>query len=478
MAEKVLLVNPNRMKPAIAPIALDYLAHALHEWKFQVDLLDLCFSEDFARDIEEYFSRSEVVAVGVTLRNTDDTSFATKDFLLPQIREITDCLRAHTSAPLILGGSGFSVMPEAILDYCGLDLGIWGEGEHSLPLLISRIVANDDFSDVPALVYRTEEGIKRNPAHYLDLSQLSAPRRDTVDNRRYFVEGGMGNIESNRGCPKRCIYCADPLGKGRRLRMRSPQSVAEEIAALLEMGIDHLHFCGSEFNLPEHHAREVCLEMTERGLGDRVRWYAYLDPVPFSDELAGLFIRAGCAGINFGVDSGSNRMLRTLGRDFTVDDLERTAEICHRHGIIFMYDLLLGGPGETRESLEETIETMKRLSPSRVGAQLGVRIFPGTELAELVKRQGLRGNPNLYGVVEGNENFFFPVFYLSSELGPDAPGYLSELISGDERFFLSSGEASDTSDYNYNQNSVLVDAIKAGYRGAYWDILRRLGEGG
>ena len=209
-----------------------------------------------------------------------------------------------------------------------------------------------------------------------------------------------------------------------------------------------------------------------------MRWYAYLSPVPFSDELALLMSKAGCAGINFGVDSGDDRMLSALGRDFTARDLERTAEMCHRNRLVFMYDLLLGGPGETRESLRETIDTMKRLSPTRVGAQLGVRIFPSTGLAGLVKREGFGGNPNLYGVIEGKEDFFQPLFYLSSELGPDAESYLSELVSGDERFFVSSGEAADTSDYNYNQNTILIDAIKNGHRGAFWDILRRLEENG
>ena len=127
------------------------------------------------------------------------------------------------------------------------------------------------------------------------------------------------------------------------------------------MGIDHLHFCDSEFNIPEDHARDICLELMRRGLGDKIRWYAYASPVPFSQELAALCRKAGCAGIDFGVDSGSDGMLRRLGREFSVADLSRTAEVCHHEGIVFMYDLLLGGPGETRESMRETIETMKRL---------------------------------------------------------------------------------------------------------------------
>jgi radical SAM superfamily enzyme YgiQ (UPF0313 family) len=266
------------------------------------------------------------------------------------------------------------------------------------------------------------------------------------------------------------------VGKGKKLRLRSPQSVADEIESLLEMGIDHLHFCDSEFNIPEGHARDVCLELVRRGMGDKVRWYTYASPVPFSQELAALCCQAGCAGIDFGVDSGNDDMLRRLGREFSVADLSRTAEVCHHEGIVFMYDLLLGGPGETKESMRETIGTMKRLSPDRVGAALGVRICPQTKMAALVKRQGsLNKNPNLHGTIEGNESFFKPVFYVSAGLGRDVPEYLSTLIGEDERFFYASPSGGERN-YNYNDNTVLVNAIKAGYRGAFWDILRRLGK--
>jgi hypothetical protein len=475
-AKKVLLINPNQMKPPVAPIALDYLAHALRQNQFGVDILDLCLSADVAQAIDGYLAHNSPVAIGITLRNVDDSFIASQDFFVPKLKEITDRLKTRTSAPLILGGSGFSVMPEAILSYCDVDLGLWGEGEYSLPLLIAKIATNQEWRDVPGLVYRSNQGFHRNKPKYLKLSEFT-PGRDALDNHRYFVEGGMAGVEDKRGCAKGCIYCADPLGKGKQVRLRAPDSVADEIERLLELGIDHFHFCDGEFNMPEAHAREVCLKLIERGLGSKVRWYAYCSPAPFSDELANLCQRAGCAGLDFGADSGNDSVLRKLGRDFTSDDLRRAADACHRQGIVFMYDLLLGGPGESKKSLRETIELMKRISPSRVGAAMGIRIFAQTKLATLVRRQGpLTENPNLHGTVEGNDNFFAPLFYLSSALGPDAHGYLGGLIAGDERFFFGSTGDADQN-YNYNENTILVNAIRAGYRGAFWDILRRLAEG-
>ncbi|MFQ6110675.1 MAG: B12-binding domain-containing radical SAM protein, partial [Nitrospinota bacterium] len=289
-----------------------------------------------------------------------------------------------------------------------------------------------------------------------------------------FREGGQGGVETKRGCPARCIYCADPLAKGRTLRLRSPEKVAEEFRSLLSQGVTHLHLCDSEFNLPLEHALGVSRELIAQGLGEEMRWWAYLAPKPFPRELARLMKRAGCAGINFGADSGSDRMLKRLGRDFGREDLRETARICREEGITLMFDLLLGGPGEDRESPGETISLMKEIGPDRVGASLGVRVYPGTELARQVRREGLGGeNPNLKGAIEGNGSFLKPIFYLSRKMGDDPEGYLRELIAGDERFFLGSRPGEEGS-YNYNANEVLLEAIRSGERGAYWDILRRV----
>lgn len=470
----VVLVNPNRMKPAIAPLALDYLGEALEDAGFVVDVLDLCFADDPAIEIGRYFDRGQPLLVGVTLRNTDDVYYVSQDFCLEKHREIIECLRQNSRAPIVLGGSGFSIFPEAILEYYGLDLGVWGEGEVALVGIAREVAAGGVLSKVPGLVWRDSGGqLRRNPPALADLAASHGLRRTTVDNRRYFEEGGQIGIEAKRGCPCRCAYCADFLGKG-ELSLRSPKGVVHEIETLLERGIDCLHFCDSEFNLPVDNAVDVCSEIVTSGLGGRVRWYAYASPWPFSDELADLFLKAGCAGVNFGADSGSDRMLRNLGREFGVEDVVRTAEICRRNGLTFMYDLLLGGPGETRETLKQTIDLMKDISPDRVGVSLGVRLFPGTKLATQVLREGpLAANPNVRGSVMGNESLLAPVFYVSWELGLDGEDYVAGLIGGDERFFFASSQAGHEN-YNYNGNDVLVEAIRDGYRGALWDILRRL----
>lgn len=469
--KRVLLINPNEMKPAVAPIGLDYIAGSLELAGFKVDLIDLCFASSFKEELDAYFQGHDPLAIGVTVRNTDDCYYLSQAFILPRIKEIIDYIKEKTAHPIILGGVGFSVMPEPILAYLEVDLGIWGDGEWALPALVKRIAAGEEPFDIPGLIYRKGDGYHCNPPELAELLDLPLPRREAVDNPRYLREGGMGGVETKRGCEQRCIYCADPLAKGRRYRLRPPSIVADEIEALLAQGVDHLHLCDSEFNLPYKHAVAVCEEIIRRGLCERLAWYAYLSPVPFTEELALLMVKAGCRGINFGVDHAADRMLKNLGRPFTSADLRETAAICHRQGIPVMYDLLLGGPGEDKESLSFAISFMKEIKPSRVGISAGVRIYPGTRLAQIALADIEKGSANVRGII--NPDFFAPVFYVSQAMGDELYPFIASLVKKDERFFFGGGDEAEAN-YNYNANDVLTEAIKKGYRGAFWDILRRL----
>ncbi|MCX5906091.1 MAG: radical SAM protein, partial [Deltaproteobacteria bacterium] len=374
-----------------------------------------------------------------------------------------------------LGGVGFSVMPELTLAYCGVDTGIKGEGEWSLVELAEKLRTGRDFRDIPGLIFKEKEKYRRNPIHYGPLQNLCLSRREALNHLRYFREGGMVGFETKRGCNQKCTYCADPLSKGRVIRFRNPKDVASELAHLYEKGIDHFHTCDSEFNIHEQKAIEVCKEIVNKNLGGKIRWYAYASPTPFSEELADWMRRAGCVGIDFGADHGNDSMLKCLGRSHKAEDLRRTGEISRKYGFSFMYDLLLGGPGETRKTIQGTIELMKKISPDRVGISLGVRLYRGTTLArEVIRQEGFsEQNRNLHGVIRGNESMLQPIFYLPSGLGEDVEDFVDKQTAGDPRFLMGSRK-NMVRNYNYNENSRLMEAIKQGYRGAFWDILRRV----
>ena len=453
----VALVNTNRMKPPIAPIGLEYVAEVLNTAGHCVEILDLCWEEDWHSAMAGFFAKRSFDLVGVTLRNTDDCFFTSRQSFLSEFADAVNAIRGHTDALIVLGGVGFSVMPEQVLSLCQADVGVWGDGEFALVELASRVEEKTEWFDLPNLIWRCDGSWQRNLPAFSSLANLPPMSRGWFDNSRYFREGAQGGIETKRGCPRHCIYCVDPIAKGKTVRTRPASAVADELERLLEQEIDHIYICDSEFNIPKWHAFEVCEEIISRGLGDKLHWYAYCSAVPFSSDLAGLMRRAGCVGINFGVDSGDERMLRRLGRDFTPDDILSTARLCREAGIAVLLDLLLGSPGETRQSIIHTIELMKQAEPDQVGITLGVRVYPGTELARLVRQEGLRE-----GLI-GGDDLSEPVFFVDPLVAPFASELINEFIGDDDRFFFLA----------YNTNQLLERAIRKGYRGAFWDILRR-----
>jgi tryptophan 2-C-methyltransferase len=463
----VLLLNTNRIKPPIAPIALDYIGAALRAEGHEVRLLDLCWEDDVAVATARAFADGRPDLVAMTFRNTDDCYFASGRAFVDILRDDVALIRRHYDGPIAVGGGGFSTMPIPLLEYCGADYGVCGDGEPAIVALLRALDEAMPRRDVPGLVHREGGQWRANAPYFADCGLHIVPPRDIVDNRRYFVEGGQAGIETKRGCTSGCIYCADPVIKGRTARWRPPDHVVHEMQNLLAQGIDTYHFCDSEFNLPPDHAEAVCRAIIASGLGSRIHWYTYASPTAFTTELAGLMQRAGCLGVNFGVDSGSDRMLAALGRSFTRKSVVETALICRSVGLVFMYDLLLGGPGETPATVAETVRLMMDINPDRVGVSLGVRIYPGTPLAARVA--SLAFDPSS---IVGDPTTIAPAFFMSPELGPQPMALLRDLIGKDERFFLASG--GDQQDYNYNDNAVLQRAITAGHRGAYWGILRKL----
>jgi hypothetical protein len=488
----IALINTNRISPPIAPIGLDYVAEGLNRAGHTVRVLDLCWSGDpsgvvtgdtagIEREVARFFGRFETGLVGLTLRNTDDCAYTSQQSFMDEFATIVDAVRRHTDGFLLLGGVGFSVMPGAVLERCGADAGIRSDGEAAVCELVRRLEQDGEWSDVPGLIFRRGGAFRQNPPDRGSLTDLPPMSRSHIDNSRYFAEGGQAGVETKRGCNRRCIYCADPIAKGRKLRTRPPEAIVDELESLLVQGIDYIHTCDSEFNLPLTHAHALCEQMIRRGLGKRLRWYAYCSPAPFTAETADLMSRSGCVGINFGTDHGDPRMLKVLGRDFDPEDILVATRLCRERGITVMLDLLLGGPGETRESMTAAIEHMKTVQPDQVGISLGLRVYPGTPLAQMGVHKRLESEAppkGQSGETSGAEQsadpyWLEPRFFLEPKIAPFAFELLHELIGGDRRFLFFDPERS-AQDYNYNANERLAEAIRNGQRGAYWDILRRL----
>ncbi len=175
---------------------------------------------------------------------------------------------------------------------------------------------------------------------------------------------------------------------------------------------------------------------------------------------------AGCCGINFGIDSLCGEQLLRLGRAHSVPDIRRLVNILGKERLRYMFDLIVGGPGDAEDTVKTTIEEVKRLNIPLAGIAAGVRIYPETPLYEALAsgfdEEGLQP--------KGRLNFDEPIFYLSPYLGSDVFGLIAKLVAGDSRFLILSSPTEQAS-YNYFGAERLCQMIKEGARGAYWDIL-------
>lgn len=498
---RISLVNTNRMTPPIAPIGLDYLAAACRPEGLDVDVLDLAWAEDADAAIRAHFAANEPDLVGLSFRNVDDSFWPSAAWFVPELRRLVGRIREATDAPVVLGGCGYSIFAEEVLLATGAEFGIRGDGEAALPALARELArprkgAAPRLSHVPGLVWRDGDAVRENPPAWP--ARLSIPAgRDALDNAAYFRHGGQLGLETKRGCDGACIFCADPSAKGPRVRCRKPAEVADEVEGLLAAGLDVLHLCDAEFNRPREHALAVCEELIRRGLGGRIRWYGYLSVMPFDGELADAMRRSGCVGINFTAPVASEKMLAALRQPHTKDDLAEVIRLCRERGIAVMPDLMLGSPGETPETVRESIDFLRACEPDCVGAGLGVRLYPGLPLtARILAKAPLESHPGVRtarGPLPAGipaevaaRPLFRPTYYISPALGPRPAGVVREAIGDDPRFFppeiepddnassAADGAARDPGDHNYNDSHRLVDAIAAGARGAYWDILRKL----
>ena len=477
------LINTNRMVPPIGPIGLDYVATGARQAGIEVDVLDLCLCDHPDDKLRNYFAGHSPELVGVSFRNADDSFWPSAEWFVPGLAEIVGKLRNVTDAPIVTGGVGFSIFAQRIVAYTGADFGIRGDGEAATVALFNELRRAKRFDLVEGLIWRQDGGIRSNPAAWP--SPLSLPTsRDSVDNFTYFQRGGQCGLETKRGCNRRCSYCADHLAKGLTLRLREPAEVANEVESLLTQGVEVLHLCDAEFNIPREHAYAVCEEFVRRSLAKHVRWYTYMAVVPFDAELAEIMSKAGCVGIDFTGDSACPSMLKAYHQPHLKEDLASAVRLCRDNDIKVMIDLLLGGPGETPETAAQTIDFIKHIDPDCAGAALGVRIYPGTEMARMVAAEGPpETNPNIRRKYDGPVDFFQPTFYISQALGPQPARLVADLIAGDKRFFEPMEEispqntAAQSTDHNYNDNTELVQAIAQGARGAYWDILHELRSG-
>ncbi len=349
--------------------------------------------------------------VGISVRNIDDVQIRRQETFFDPLAGICEAVRRTHPCPVILGGSGFSLFPERLLEHSGADFGIQGEGEDSLPALIAALSRGEAYEDVPGLVFRQNGGIKVNPPRpasaHLVLGPADRPEPMTTP---YLQAGGMLNLQTQRGCAHVCTYCTYPLIEGRATRRRPPEVVAEEMAQLHAAGARYAFIVDSVFNSSPQHVVETCEAMLRRGVG--LRWGCFLRPQGLTRDLVRLMARAGLSHIEFGSDSLCDAVLAAYAKQLTFADILQASESAKAAGIDYCHFLICGGPGETMETLAASFENSRRLPEAVILAVVGMRIYPRTALWHRAIREG---------VIRAELDLLRPAYYL-------APGLESEKV--------------------------------------------------
>jgi len=458
---RVLFINANETWPPVVPLGLLQVAQAARSHGHWVDILDLCMHREMDRSrlVAQTLNDFRPDVVCLSVRNLDSANpEATGDSVAPLKDVVTTCQEIST-ALVAVGGSGFSIAPEEMLLEVGADIGVHGDGESALPELLGRLSARQPISGLLGVVERSADGTAAisAPRRRTDAAWFAHPALDLIDLEAYLQLGGSGSVQSKRGCRFSCAYCTYPGLEGDHIRCASVDWVVAEVERLAAAGAKHFWFVDSVFTVPEGHAVSVCKELHRRGLPEHITWSAYATPLGFTAELAERMRRAGCVELIFGTDAACTQSLRGLRKPFRPSHVASATQYAKGAGLDFAHHLLFGGPGETVETVKETLEFMAALD-CRLGLDAGIRIYPNTPIERTARKQGIIGQET---------NLLEPRFYVSRHVENVLDDILLSFCRSvpRTRFFGRDGKPHPYTDPR------LVEVYRRGFVGPYWAVL-------
>ncbi|MGB5989142.1 MAG: lipid biosynthesis B12-binding/radical SAM protein [Marinifilaceae bacterium] len=449
---KILLISANRYKKPypVYPIGLSYISTYLKKYIPGVDVkildLNLCDNNTLALEILAY----QADYIGLSLRNIDGSNSLDMSNFISSYKSIIDIVRQKSDKPVIVGGAGFSIYPESLMKTLSPDYGIIGEGEEAFRLLVTALENKEDTSKIEGLVSWDGDSIKCNKhKNYLKSLEVSF-ETDSLD--YYWKESGMLNIQTKRGCCYDCIYCSYPIIDGRQIRTLDADKIVDDMLRLnKEKGINYLFFTDSVFNIKNDYNVELAEKIIRSGL--KVKWGAYFSPSNFTAEELKIYKRSGLTHIEFGTESFCDEQLQNYGKNFTVEDVLRSSKLCLDTNVYYSHFLILGGYGETKKTLLETIENSKKIDYSVFFPFIGMRIYPKTRLYDIALREGK---------IQASDSLLDPTYYLSEDFDLEAT---KKLARATNKAWVFPDEPED--------EMMKVLRIKKNKKGLIWEYLRK-----
>lgn len=422
---RVVLINSNRyLNPwPVIPFGLCGVAASLERAGHNVQFLDLCFSKSPSRDIHATIENFRPDIIGIGIRNIDNgTGYKTSFFLDKVEKEVISPCKAAFSGPIVIGGTAVGISGPEILQFFNLEFAIQGDGEEAMVAFVERIEKNLSLSGLAGLIRRSgNKIIEDNPAHIVqDLNSLpSADFSRYVAVKHYRQYNSPLQIQTKRGCSLNCVYCTYNRIEGPIYRLRNPELVANEIQSLVaQTGINHIEFTDSVFNIPLAHAKAVLRAVAAKQINIRCRTLG-LNPAAVDEELVELMKRVGFQDVDLGVESGCDKTLRMLGKNYRKEDVLEAGRLLRAKKIPTSWVLLLGAPSETIETLQETFETIARAaSPwDLIVISVGIRVYKGAPIAERLRNENSACT---------NDDFLHPVSYNPENLSLESIKLLSQ----------------------------------------------------
>jgi B12 binding domain len=429
---RILLIATNRHKQLNSrmnaqplPIGLAYVAGYLDATRHTVKMLDLMFSDDnYLDEVEQVARAFQPELVGISIRNLSNHSYLDPQWQLPITRAVIERLRATIKAPIVCGGPAFSILPKECFAYVAPDLGLVGDAGETFAGLADRLAGGEpSYIDLPGIVYRQGgEIITNNSASSSQFSR--PPRLEDLDMTKYRQAGfGIGVLTKLGG-----FYYPSASGAqtedGAWRVIRPIAEVMNEVKDLAaRFDLRKVFFIDNCFNIPLAHAKTLCRALIEADL--KVHWNTVLAPYGCDADLIASMKQAGCALVllvGTGVDGRTGSALEE-----SMQPLLETCRLCEAADLHYTITQTFGGPGETRQSVEQKVAFLRSLKPAMANVRIGVSILPGTAVAVKALEEGL---------IADEAELIRPTFYLAPEVRDWIVDYLKAEAAQNPRWNL------------------------------------------
>lgn len=387
MKMSITLVNPpypigSHKHPPFTPLGLGYLASVLEKNGYEIKIIDCqALNIDYS-NFRRKISKNKIDILGIT-----STTLTYKSAL--KIAAITK--EIWPKCIVLLGGPHVTFWDNEALQECReIDIIVRKEGEITFLELVKKIEASKDYSDVLGTTLRINEKIIKNPDRpYIEnLDDLPFPAHHLWPLERLTKHGIIiFPIIASRGCVYWCDFCTTVRMFGRRYRMRSPKNVVDELEYLIKrFGANRFTFYDDAFTVDQNRTVEICREIKNRKL--KIEWDCETRVDMVTKKLLLEMKSAGCVSVWFGVESGSQKVLDAMRKGISPIQTVNAFKWAKDAGLIAVAGVILGFPGETKETIEETTRFVEKLNPNDVGYYIATP-YPGTPLYNKVVDEGI-----------------------------------------------------------------------------------------